>query len=1313
MSESAILVFDRELIEERNYWIERLGKRREYSGVRPDRETGERGVREREEFRIAAELKERIEKVAGGKDFLIYTTMMAGLKVCLSKYSGSRTVVVGSPVLREEGGEANVVVMVDEIREEERFREVMEEVRETLLEGYRRQTYPYGQLKRDIGEEVGMFEVGMGMREIHEEMPEEIEAETEMMIVVRRDEEGIEVEVRYDGSKYERERIKRFIKHYQEAVRKGLEDPGRRVREIEMVEEEERIEVVEKYGRGKEEEVNGKVEEMIASRARKRPDAIAVQKGAEEITYRELNRRGNQMGRYLRRKGVGVEEAVGISMERGVDMVVAIVGVLKAGGAYVPLDRRNPEERIKEMARKAGIRFVIVDGEEEEAVLEEVAEVIRMREERDEIEKENDEDIKGRSEERNLGYIMYTSGTTGEPKGVMIERRGIRNLAEAEAEALGLGEESRVLQYAVMSFDASVWEIFGTLEAGGRLILGEWEEMLPGEGLKRLVREQGVSVVTMPPTVLMAMAEEGLEGVKTVVAAGEKCRREIVERWGRGRKVINAYGPTECTVCATTWEMDEGSERVWIGEPIKNVRVYVMDESMGVVGKGVEGEICIGGMGVGRGYRGRVEETAHRYVPDPYSREGGERIYRTGDKGRWGERGKLEMLGRDDGQVKVRGYRIELGEIEAKLEEEESIRQAVVVVKGEEELERRIVAYVVEEEGREVEITEVRRRLRERLPEYMAPNAYVVMKEMPLSKSGKVDRRRLQEMEEAGRKQVGMYERARSPIEEILVGIWREVLEIDRVGIHDNFFDLGGHSLLATRVNSWIRDAFQVELYVGTLFDQPTIARLARTIEDTIRFENGLEPPPFEIIERGQPVLLSFSQLRLWLLNQLEPYSAIHNLPLGLRLTGNLNLDALKRSLIEIINRHEVLRTTFSVVDGSPVQVIHPSASLNLEFFDLSAFGEEEQEVEVARHRDEHAREPFNLRTGPLFRAHVLKLGSQDHIALLSMHHIIGDRWSMDILIKEMGALYQACVMNSESPLPRLPIQYADFAAWQRQWLRGEILNRQLDYWRKQLSEEPALINLPADHPRQPEQSYQGGAERWQVSLESSQALKRLSQREGATLSMTLLAAFNVLLYRYTWEERIVIGTPIANRDHAETEGLIGFLVNTLPISTDLSGDPTFRELLKRVRESVLGACAHQDLPVEKLIEELQLDRAVDAGPLFPVLFLFQNAPMSALDLDGLTISPIETDGGCAMSDLSLIVAETAQGLNGTLIYNSELFDSSTINEMLDHFRIVLDHVSEDPEIRLVDVPIQRDAHRIPDGTVASQNALGREQFDF
>jgi amino acid adenylation domain-containing protein len=646
-----------------------------------------------------------------------------------------------------------------------------------------------------------------------------------------------------------------------------------------------------------------------------------------------------------------------------------------------------------------------------------------------------------------------------------------------------------------------------------------------------------------------------------------------------------------------------------------------------------------------------------------------------------------------DGQVKVRGYRIELGEVEAVLSEHAAVQQAVVVVREDVPGEKRLVAYLVMESSNAVNIGDVRRFLREKLPEYMVPSTFVILPTMPLTRHGKVDRAALPAPEQVESRQELVA--PRTPIEELLVNLYAEVLHVERVSREDNFFELGGHSLLATQLISRIREVFQLEVPLRLLFEQPTVTLLAEGIK-MLRTagDSAMTPPAIERVSREGPLPLSFAQQRLWFIDQLEAGSPFYNSPAAVRLYGQLDLPALEQTFTELVRRHESLRTHFAVEGGEPVQVIAEAEELSLPVTDLRQMGEQEREAEMERLAREEAQRAFDLSRGPMLRVAVLRLGEEEHVLLMTMHHIVSDAWSMGVLVREVAALYEAYSEGRPSPLAELPIQYADYAAWQREWLRGDVLEEQLSYWREQLGGELPVLELPTDHLRPSARSYRGGQLSFEVSGEVLRGVKQLSRRQGATLFMTLLGAFQLLLMRYSGQEEIIVGTDIASRTRTETEPLIGFFINELVMRTDLRGDPTFEELVERVREVCLGAYAHQDLPFERLVEELAPERSLSHTPLFQVQFLVQNTPTESLELPGLRLEAVHTDSGAARFDLTLAMREYEGQLMASAQYNADLFERETIERMGAHFQTLLAGIVADPQQRLSQLPLLSAAER-------------------
>jgi amino acid adenylation domain-containing protein len=924
----------------------------------------------------------------------------------------------------------------------------------------------------------------------------------------------------------------------------------------------------------------------------------------------------------------------------------------------------------------------------------------------------------------NLAYLIYTSGSTGRPKGVAIEHHSAVTLLHWALDSFAPEELEGVLASTSVCFDLSVFEIFVPLSCGGKVILA-------ADALE-LAELPAANQVTLVNTVPSAMAElmrvNGLPAsVKTVNLAGEALQNALVQRvyeQANVERVVNLYGPSEDTTYSTWAVMERGSTAAPpIGRPVADTQVYVLDDKLRPVPVGVAGELYISGEGLARGYLNRPGLTAERFIPNPSSREPGTRMYRTGDLARFLADGQLDYLGRLDHQVKVRGFRIELGEIESALSRHPQVQDAVVVACRFEEGELRLVAYIVAHPGLAPAASELRRYLKDPLPDYMVPSAFVILEKLPLTPNGKVDRRALPEPEQTQPEFESVYLAPRTPVEEELAGVWSRLLRVERVGVNDNFFEMGGHSLLATRVVSRVRELFEVELPLRSMFETPTIARLADRIELARRaaevqsllpesaradFDSGESPHEVEaggeLIERVEmlrqathnltaPAILpiarevalplSFAQQRLWFHDQLSPGSAAYNILGGMRLEGGLNVDALEQAINEIVSRHEALRTTFMTVDGLPMQIIASAQPVALTLLDLRVLAEAEREDRVRMMASEELNRPFDLSKGPLLRVALLRLGEEEHIVLVTMHHIAGDGWSIGIFVREVAALYEAFCVGRTSPLPPLPIQYADYASWQREWMQGKLLEAQLNFWKQVLGGLPPPLELPTDYARPEQPTLRGEKLFRKLPAELYESLRALSRQEGATLYMTLLAAFLTQLYRYTRSDDVVVGTAIAGRNRAETEDLIGIFINMLVVRADLSGNPPFRKLLARVREVALGAYAHQDMPFEKLVEELQPERALSQTPLFQVAFGLQNAPVESFRLPGLKLSPLNFSSDIARFDLTLWVFEGGDGLTASWTYSTELFKPETVERMHDHFERLLRGVLDNPEAKL------------------------------
>ncbi|HVR95588.1 MAG TPA: amino acid adenylation domain-containing protein, partial [Thermoanaerobaculia bacterium] len=1016
--------------------------------------------------------------------------------------------------------------------------------------------------------------------------------------------------------------------------------------------------------------------ELVEDQAQRTPERLAVEIEGQSLTYRELSRRTNQLARHLQRLGIEPEMPVGICAERSLELVVGLLGILKAGGAYVPLDPEYPQERLAYMVEDSGAGVVLT---QKHLALALGARQVLLDTGWEQIARERGEPSRARVSSDNLAYVIYTSGSTGKPKGAMNTHRGIANRLLWMQAAYRLDGTDVVLQKTPASFDVSVWEFFWPLMTGATLALARPGGHRDGSYLVERIAEAGVTTLHFVPSMLRAFLETpGLEhcrSVRQVIASGEALTPDLEEKFfcHFTCELHNLYGPTEAAVDVTYWPCTGHSEHgVPIGWPIANTRIHLLDGALEPVPVGVAGELYIGGVNLARGYAGRPALTAERFIASPVGF--GERLYRTGDLARYRPDGAIEYLGRVDHQVKIRGLRIELGEIEAALGQHPGVAQAVVVV-----LNDRLVAYLV---GEAVPAADLRAFLLKTLPEYMVPAVYVALPAFPLTPSGKVDRRALSaSAAPTGPEVTEGYVAPSDPAEELLAGIWAEVLGVERVGARDDFFALGGHSLLATQVVSRIRSAFGAELPLRRVFEARTLVELARAVRES---QGGLQAPPIVPVPREGDLPLSFAQQRLWFLDQLEPGSPAYNIPFAVRLTGDLAPALLERVFAEVVRRHESLRTTFSSREGRPVQVIASEVRPELPVVDLSRLPRLlEMAFELAV---EEARRPFDLQRGPLLRLSLIRLAEREHLLLVTMHHIVSDGWSLGVLLREIAALHAG------RELPDLAVQYADFAVWQRGWLQGEVLEAQLSFWRTALAGAPSLLELPADRPRPAVQTYRGANR--PVSLPSSEALRDLCRREGVTPFMALLAAWSVLLGRHANQDDVLIGTPIAGRNRRETEDLIGFFVNTLVLRADLSGAPSFRGLLGQVRKTALDAYAHQDVPFERIVEELVPERDLSHSPLFQVVFALQNAPSQSLTIPGLVLAPGTVDNRVTRFDLGLSLHDRVDGFAGSLEHNTDLFDPTTAERLLSRFETLLEGAVHEPGRAVTDLPLLLAAER-------------------
>jgi amino acid adenylation domain-containing protein/non-ribosomal peptide synthase protein (TIGR01720 family) len=997
-------------------------------------------------------------------------------------------------------------------------------------------------------------------------------------------------------------------------------------------------------------------------------------------SYRELDNCANQLANYLIKAGIRPGSPVPICLDRSDSLVIAILGILKAGGVYVPVDPAYPEQRVAYMLQDIGASFVISRSDINITLPAGIRQVAIDREWTMISHQPANAPVVDLNAS-SLAYIMYTSGSTGTPKGVMVEHGNVVSLVKGIS-YVELTDKTVQLSTGSPSFDATTLEYWGTLLNGGRLVLCSHEALFDTHRLQSIIENQKINTMWFTAGWFNQLAETSIslfEPLQTVIAGGDRLSARhiamVKERYPHLR-VVNGYGPTENTTFSLTYDIKQiitGAE-IPIGTPLENRTAYILDDTLQLCAIGVPGEICVGGAGLSKGYWNQEAFTAarFRYV------EGIGRVYCTGDLGRWLPDGIIEFLGRKDDQVKIRGYRVEPGEIENVLQQAPGVHQAVVIAKNDDDNNKKLVAYIV---GEAIDKTEIITFLQSRLPDYMIPVVLMQVENIPLTANGKVDKKQLPDAGISQQRE-NKYQPPRNETEKQLAEIWEELLGIEGIGIHDNFFELGGHSLLAIRLIAAIRSRFNQEVGIREAFDHATIAQMAGLIAAG---NKTAVLPGIPCYNRPERIPLSFAQERLWFIDRLQG-SVQYHMPWAFRLHGALDVTALESSFREIVLRHEVLRTQLHDEDGSPYQVITPAYTWRMDYCNERAIAEDE--VLLHKFIDEYIDRPFDLSSDHLLRVLLVRIHESQHVLLVVFHHIAFDGWSISIMVQELTALYRSKITGQPPLLKQLPIQYADYAMWQRQYLSDDALASKLAYWKNQL-QDTVPLSLPHDYAPSATLNLDGAVANSLIDKQTSEAIAAVSNREGTTLFITLLAAFKLLLYRYTGQTDICVGTPVAGRHHQETEGLIGFFINSLALRTHVQQHHSFKTLLQQVKQTTLNAYEHQDVPFEKVVEASVVDRNLARNPLYQVIFSVLNVPKSGnLDLGGLELVPEHSGKAMVKLDITFDVIETGEGLHLSVLYNRSLFAPNTINRMLDHYKYVLQQVTNNVNINVNSVSL-------------------------
>jgi amino acid adenylation domain-containing protein/non-ribosomal peptide synthase protein (TIGR01720 family) len=1302
------------------YWTAQLGEEHPALNLATDhpRSAQHRHSASRHSLRLDTRLSAAIRQTAQAHESTPFMLLLAAFQTLLHRYSGQRDIRIGVPNANRPRQETqgligffiNTLVLRAELDGRLPFDQLLAATRHSALGAQAHQDLPFEQLLEAFPQarEQGLFQVMFNHQQrdlsalrrlpglLADELPwHSREAKFDLQLHSEEDRNGrFSLSFDYADELFESATIQRLAEHYVSVLQAVCEQPQQAIGDLPLMSPGQQ----QPWGAAPCEPARQWLPELLSQQ---NSDATALVWQHGSLTFAQLHTQANRLAHYLRDKGVGPDVCVAIAAERSPQLLIGLLAIIKAGGAYVPLDPDYPAERLAYMLKDSGVHLLLT----QTALLEQLptAEgvcVIAM----DSLHLDSwPTQAPGlHLHGDNLAYVIYTSGSTGQPKGVGNTHGALAERLQWMQATYQLNETDVLMQKAPISFDVSVWECFWPLITGCPLVLAGPGEHRDPHRIAQLVQEHGVTTLHFVPPLLQLFIDEPLAAectsLRRMFSGGEALPAELRNRVLAQLPAVqlhNRYGPTETAINVTHWHCSAtDGERSPIGRPLGNVICHVLDEQLNLLPAGVPGELCIGGIGLARGYLGRAGLTAERFVADPLGAAGA-RLYRTGDRARWSADGVLEYLGRLDQQVKLRGFRVEPEEIEARLLAQDGIAQAVVLVR-----DAQLIGYYTAHT--ELDEQQVKTALAAQLPEYMVPALLMCLDAMPLSPSGKLDRRALPEPVWQTREHVEPH----TPLQLQIAAIWREVLGLPRIGLRDDFFALGGHSLLATQIISRTRQACDVELPLRTLFEASELGAFAEQVGLIQAAGQRNQQSAIAKVDRSAPVPLSYSQQRMWFLWQMEPDSPAYNVGGMARLRGVLDVQRFEAALQALIMRHETLRTTFPSVDGVACQKVAPQTGVRMDWQDFSPLSETERQQRLQQLADQEAHTPFNLETGPLLRACLVKAGEQEHYLVLTLHHIVTEGWAMDIFARELSVLYEAFIDERDSPLAPLPVQYLDYSVWQRQWLESGERQRQLDYWTAQLGTEHPLLELPGDRPRPAVQSHQGELYRFDLSDELAARVRAFNAERGLTLFMTMTATLAVLLYRYSGQTDLRIGAPVANRIRPESEGLIGAFLNTQVLRCQLDGQMSVAQLFEQVRHTVIEGQSHQDLPFDHLVEALQPARSAAYNPLFQVMCNVQRWEFQqSRQLAGMTVEYLANDARATKFDLNLEVTDLDHRLGCCLTYSTDLFDEPRIARMAEHWRNLLQALIANPQQRLSELPLlSADEQR------ALQDSLGVER---
>ncbi|SDX04486.1 amino acid adenylation domain-containing protein [Marininema mesophilum] len=1241
------------------------------------------------------ELTDRLKKVSKKEQATLFMTLLGSFQTLLYRYTRQEDFVVGVPFANRNQTETekmigffvNTLPIRNHVSATMTLQEMIQKVKEHLFEAMKYSEVPFDRIVEELKPERDLsyhplFQVvfnyentypeKVSLTDLEVEVTEETNGTSkfDLSLNIRETSQGLQMKWEYSKDLFYPETIKRMNEHFfniLQAVVEKLDQPLGRIPLLSVHEKEQ----LAKWNRTEEGYRKVCIHQWFEEQAKQQPDAEALITEAGCLTYRQLNQRANQLAHELKRKGIGREDRVGICMNRSANLVISLLAVLKVGSAYVPLDPHYPEERLRFILEDAQAKMVLAEEAQKELLPNHLTTLWLDQWIGEQKESENLNRVVTLSD---LAYIIYTSGTTGKPKGVAIEHRNVSVLIHWAQKQYKDPELNGVLISTSICFDLSVYEIFVTLALGGRMILAEHVLQLP-----ELVAKEKVTLINTVPSAMFELVRMQAvpPSVHTVNLAGEPLSSQLVQMIYNEtsvKRVLNLYGPSEDTTYSTYEEIlkERAKETPLIGRPLPNKQIYVLDEEGQQVPIGVVGELYLAGDGVSREYLNRPELTAERFQIREIDGQQ-VRVYKTGDLVKVATDGRLVFLGRVDHQIKIRGFRVELGEIEERLRSHPDVSECVVV-KREDEGHTHLVAYLTQQDGIKNDKLNFKDYLGQYLPLHMVPHFFVLMKNLPLTPNGKVDRNALPKPEKS--------EEDKSQLETVfeksLAQIWTDVFKAPCIGRDFSFFDLGGDSLLANRLVLRVKELFNIDFHVRDVFKFPTIRLMAKAIELAKTKSNSGKISSYD---RLKPASASIAQNRLWFIQQMDKQSAVYNIPFLLKLKGKLDLPRLHQSINAVVQKHESLRTYFKLVDGEVYQRVDLE-HVHLSYTDFTDILDKKTKIKSVLNED--YQRPFYLTEGPLIRFKLIQLSAIECWLAITMHHIISDGWSMGIFVNDLLSYYQNERLNKDTTNT---LQYIDYTYWHREWLENNISTGIL-YWTELLKGAPELLNIQTDFPRPAKLSYRGDVYTSTALPELTDRLKKVSKKEQATLFMTLLGSFQTLLYRYTRQEDFVVGVPFANRNQTETEKMIGFFVNTLPIRNHVSATMTLQEMIQKVKEHLFEAMKYSEVPFDRIVEELKPERDLSYHPLFQVVFNYENTYPEKVSLTDLEVEVTEETNGTSKFDLSLNIRETSQGLQMKWEYSKDLFYPETIKRMNEHFFNILQAVVEKLDQPLGRIPL-------------------------